>query len=92
MRPNERGGGPSALRQHATPVWVDLRALLDSGATAPDVTDGLLDEPCAGGLSRWLRASTGEWVGVVTYVVTLADGSTFKAADQLIPAHALRPR
>ena len=45
--------------------------------------------PC--GRQRWVK-KTGGWVGVVTYVARMADGSTYKATDQLVPAHALRPR
>ena len=50
------------------------------------------DMPASGGLSRWLRTADGVWVGVVTYVATLGDGTTMKCADQLVPGYALRPR
>jgi hypothetical protein len=95
MGSRERSGRPLTVRGHATAVWVDLRAVLSSEpssnqAAAPDGL--LLDEPCAGGLSRWLRSAGGDWIGVVTYVARTADGKTFKAADQLVPARALRPR
>jgi hypothetical protein len=94
MRSKERSGSPSALRDHAMPVWVELGALFCSGSgPAATVSDGLvINQPCAGGLHRWLRSSTGEWIGLVTYVVALADGTTYKAEDQLVPAHALRQR
>ena len=50
------------------------------------------DLPVAGGLSRWLRTADGAWVGVVTYVATLTDGTSVKYADQLMPARVLTPR
>jgi hypothetical protein len=70
------------------------RRLFSSGSgPAATVSDGLvINEPCAGGLRRWLRSSTGEWIGLVTYVVQMEGGGTFKATDQLVPARALRPR
>jgi hypothetical protein len=45
-----------------------------------------------GGLHAWLHTSDGAWVGRVSYVVVMTDGSTRKFADQLVPAHALLPR
>ena len=49
-------------------------------------------QPAAGGLSRWMRTADGAWIGVVTYIATLTDGTTIKCLDQLLPAHALTPR
>ena len=69
---------------------MDLAALFGQaeGAAAGIVTD----RPVAGGLSRWLRTADGAWIGVVTYVATLTDGTSVKYADQLVPAHILTPR
>jgi hypothetical protein len=69
---------------------VDLAALFGrtEGATAGIITD----QPAAGGLSRWLRTADGAWVGVVTYVPTLTDGTSINHADQLVPARVLTPR
>ena len=39
-----------------------------------------------------MRTADGVWVGVVTYIATLTDGTTIKCLDQLLPAHALTPR
>ena len=78
------GAGPGS-------VWVDVAGLYGPtcSATAPD---GLvLDQPCPGGLSRWVRSSAG-WLGVVTMIVPTADGGTTKLADQFVPARFLRPR
>ena len=78
-------------RAHAKGVWVDLRQLIGSGGgTGIEGID--LDAPCAGGLTEWLRASDGGWVGVVTAVVPMTDGSTRKFEALLVPARALRPR
>lgn len=53
--------------------------------------DGIaVDQPTPGGLTRWLRTSGGAWVGVVTLVIPMTDGSTMKLEGQLIPARALR--
>ena len=90
MGSNERSGLPLKGRGHAQPVWVDLIAVLGqgTGASAGIITN----RPAAGGLSRWMRTADGAWVGVVTYVATLTDGSSIKCTDQLVPAHALTPR
>jgi hypothetical protein len=90
MRSNERSGRPLTSGGQAQPVWVDLAAVFGhAGGTAAGI---VTTRPAAGGLSRWLRTADGAWVGVVTYVATLTDGSTIKCADQLLPAHALTPR
>ena len=49
-------------------------------------------QPAPGGLHAWLRTSDGAWVGRVSYVVMMTDGSTRKFTDQLVPARALTPR
>ncbi len=40
-------------------------------------------QPAAGDLSHWLRTADGAWVGVVTYVATLTDGTTIKCAVRM---------
>lgn len=45
-----------------------------------------------GALHRWIRSSGGQWVGVVTFAISMTDGTTYKAVEQLVPAEALRPR
>jgi hypothetical protein len=46
----------------------------------------------AGALHRWLRSTTGQWIGVCTILIPRADGTLYRATDQLVPAEALRPR
>jgi hypothetical protein len=84
---NERSGLPLKGRGQAQPVRVDLAVVFGqaAGSAGGIVTTQLV----AGGLSRWLRTADGAWVGVVTYVATMTDGTTMKCADQLLPAHAL---
>jgi hypothetical protein len=89
---NERSGLPLKGREAAIAgVWVDLRALFPPAA-GRQVPDGLVLEVVPGGLQKWIRGADGQWIGVVTYVARRTDGSTYKAADQLVPANALRPR
>ena len=88
MRSTARSGQPLASREQAiTGVWVDLAKVFGPS----NGTEGLVVEVAPGGLQRWIRSTAG-WGGVVTYVVRMTDGSTYKAADQLVPAEALRPR
>lgn len=79
MGSNERSGVPLKGRDQDQAVWVDLAGLFGraEGVAASIVTDRL----AAGGLSRWLRTADGAWVGVVTYVATLTDGTSIKYAD-----------
>ena len=46
----------------------------------------------AGSLHRWMRSAGGQWIGVCTVLIERADGQTYKAVEQLVPARALRPR
>jgi hypothetical protein len=71
-------------------VWVDLVAVFGRTGGAAEGID--ISQPAPGGLLRWMRTSAGGWVGVVNVVVTMTDGSTVKFDEQLVPAHALRPR
>ena len=68
-----------------------MRAIHGATGSTP-VGDGLVLEVVPGGLHRWLRSAEGQWIGLVSYLVRCADGSTYKAADQLVPAHAMQPR
>lgn len=47
-----------------------------------------------GYLQQWLRTGGGEWLGLVDYEVPFADGRKkgVYLTQQLLPAHALRPR
>jgi hypothetical protein len=45
-----------------------------------------------GALQRWLRSATGQWIGVVTFIIEQSDGTTYKAVEQLVRAEAMRPR
>ena len=103
MGSRERTGQPLSSRTQAQPVWVDRAALFrqpDSptdGTAGHPVVDGTTDHidvarPAARGLTRWLRTSASDRIGMIKVVVTMTDGSTIKLADQLVPAHALRPR
>jgi len=75
---------------------VDLRALYPAAASvreSAEVCDGLIvSEVVPGALERWIRTASGDWLGEVNVVFTRADGSTYKAMSQLIPAQALSPR
>jgi hypothetical protein len=88
---DERTDQPLSSHEQARGVWVDLAAVFGPPSSADAAPDGLVLETVPGGLLRWVK-TTGGWVGVVTYVARMADGSTYKATDQLVPAHALRPR
>jgi hypothetical protein len=82
------------------PVWVELSAIspqdeLPAPRFRPD--DSTLDVRGAveGELRGWLRSTTGEWLGVVSFRVpyaTLVPSTGLPLTDQLVPAHALRPR
>jgi hypothetical protein len=88
---DEGTGQPLSSREHARGVWVDLAAVFGPPSSADAAPHGLVLETVPGGLQRWVK-TTGGWVGVVTYVARMADGSTYKAESQLVPAEALRPR
>lgn len=48
-----------------------------------------------GKLHDWLRTSTGEWLGLVSFSVPYAEllpSEGLQLVDQLVPAEALRPR
>ena len=88
---NERSGQPLASREQTiVGVWVDLAQVFGRGDGACEGID--TSQPAAGGLFEWLRTADGVWLGRVTYMAMMHDGSTLKAADQLVPATALRKR
>ena len=90
MRSKERSGLPLKGQPHAKAVWLDLAVVF---GRADGVAAGIVTtQPAAGGLSRWMRTADGVWVGVVTYIATLNDGTTIKCLDHLGPAHALTLR
>ena len=91
MGSDDRTGQPLSSRESARGVWVDLAAVFGPPSSADAAPDGLVLETVPGGLQRWVK-TTGGWVGVVTYVARMANGSSYKAVEQLVPAHALRPR
>lgn len=90
----ERSGSPSALSKTARPVMVDLAALWPHHADT--VRDRGLDltADVSGGLWEWTQATTGLWLGVVTFRIERLDdrNNPHYAQRQLVPAHALRPR
>jgi hypothetical protein len=81
---------------HVQPVWVLLEQVcVHDPAMARTVVDGLdMTGRAKGFLLGWWRSSRGDWLGVVNYEVRYADGreATVWWREQLVPAHALRPR
>ena len=104
MGSRQRSGLPLTGRAPTTPVLVNLDALFPTaqsatGDPAPAGQSSAADDDrlhlrgwAVGTLHRWLRSSTGDWIGVCTIVISRGDGSTYRAVDQLVPAQALRPR
>jgi hypothetical protein len=92
MCSNERYPHPLANRPSTTAVMVSLDALFPP-PQARSTADGLeLRGWAPGALQRWERADTGEWIGMVTFLIKRSDGSSYRAVDQLVPAGALRPQ
>jgi hypothetical protein len=99
---NDRAGVPAGSRADPTPVLVWLDGLFPDDAREPVVQDGVVLTGWAeGSLHRWLRTSTGRWVGVVTLRLRttptrshlgVRDGDGFLAREQLIPAEVIRLR
>ena len=92
MRSRERSGLPLTGRPDTKAVYVSLDALFpppDNISTAEGVE---LTGWVPGALQRWLRSTTGQWIGVVTIFISQSKGTLFKAVEQLVPAEALRPR
>ena len=73
-------------------MLVNLDALYPPPAQ-PTQDEGLVLRGWApAALSGWLTADDGSWRGVVTYLITMHDGSTYRAERQLVPSEALRPQ
>jgi hypothetical protein len=80
-----------------TRVWVRLNVLFARmpGQPRSVVPDGLeLTGEVPGLLHGWFQSVDGDWIGVVNFDITYADGRkrTVSLRDQLVPRHALRPR
>lgn len=79
-------------RTAAKSCLVNLAALFPP-AQPPRPSEGLeLEGWAPGAVQRWLRGTDGQWVAEVTYLLTMHDGSTYRAEHQLVPAAALRPQ
>jgi hypothetical protein len=73
-------------------VLVNLDALYPP-PEQPTQDDGrVLRGWAPGALSGWLKADDGSGIGVVTYLMTMYDGSTDRAERRLVPSEALRPQ
>ena len=102
MGSNERSGVPAGSRPDPTPVLVWLDGLYPDEAWEHVVRDGVMLTGWAEGLlHRWVRISTGRWVGVVTLRrrttpirthLGVRAGDGFLAREQLIPAEVIRLR
>lgn len=98
----DRSGVPAGSRPDPTPVLVWLDGLFPDDAREPIVRDGIVLTGWAeGSLHRWVRTSTGRWVGVVTLRLRTTptrshlgerEGDGFLAREQLIPAEVIRLR
>jgi hypothetical protein len=82
------------------PVWVKLNLVFPRPSDRPvpeqlfhqHAIDVTVEVP--GELLQWLRTSTGEWLGLVTFQLPFADGRHGRVflERQLLPSYALRPR
>jgi hypothetical protein len=92
MGANERYGHTLSSQPTAVSISVNLDALFPPPEASADAVAGLqLRGWAPGALQRWERSDAGEWIGVVTFLITRSDGSTFRAENQLVPAGAMRP-
>jgi hypothetical protein len=88
----------TAPRSHAAtrPVWVQLdRLFAHDPAVDQAVVEGLdLTGRTRGMLLGWKRGSRGDWLAVVNYQISYADGRTQPTTwrEQLLPADAVSPR
>ena len=102
MGSNTRSGVPAGSRPEPTPVLVWLDGLFPDDRGEHSVREGVVLTGWAEGLlHRWLRSSTGQWVGVVTLRLRttpirshlgVREGEGFLAREQLIPAEVIRLR
>lgn len=93
MGSNQRSGLPLGVQPAPLmSVLVSLDALFPADHPTLDRDGLVLTGWTPGVLHRWLRSTTGGWIGVVTILIATTSDGTFKADDQLVPAEALRPR
>jgi hypothetical protein len=98
MGSRERSGQPLTSRPSTTPDLVNLDALSPTGNIRPPAdqtrSPATAWSSAAGpsGCCTWLRSDTGHWICVCTSLIKRADGNTYRAVDQLVPAQALRKR
>lgn len=90
---------PAAPRRRNRPVWVRLDGIYRQLNFPPRRLDdsGALDTrgEVPGALHAWLRTTTGEWLGLASFVVPyhgLDPARGLQLVDQLVPADVLRPR
>jgi hypothetical protein len=85
----ERASSAQALSGRAQPVWVNLTILFPGRHRPRPATDrGRDSEIAPGGLVEWVRTSSGEWLGVVTFHLRYRDGRT----DRYLRTGNSRPR
>jgi hypothetical protein len=90
MRANERYGHTLSSQPTTISVLVNLDALFPPPRASATVAGLQLRGWAPGALKGWERSDTGEWIGVVTFLIQRGDGSTFRAENQLVPAGATR--
>lgn len=91
MGANERYGHTLSSQPTAVSVSVNLDALFPPPEASATVEGLQLRGRAPGALQRWERSDTGEWIGIVTFLITRSGGSTFRAENQLVPTGAMRP-
>ena len=92
MGSNERYAHLLTNQPQGMSVYVSLDALFPPPGPSSSVEGLKLRGWAPGALQRWVRSSTGDWIGIVTFLIEQTDGSTFKAVDQFVPAEAMRPK
>jgi hypothetical protein len=78
MGANERYGHTLSSQPTAVSVSVNLDALFPPPEASAAGTGLQLRGWAPGALQRWERSDAGEWIGVVTFLITRSDGSTFR--------------
>jgi hypothetical protein len=82
MGSNRRSGLPLTARRDSTPVLVNLDALFPHAGASSGKFEGLeLQGWAIGALERWLRSTSGQWIGVVTVYIQQSDGSSYRAGE-----------
>jgi hypothetical protein len=79
------------------PVWVRLDAVCVRAPDAPHrvIPDGLdMTGEVPGLLSGWFQTVLGDWLAIVNYSISYADGRRHRVTlvDQLVPGCAIRKR